>query len=89
MNKKTPMRKCAGCGASRPKDELIRIAASENGASADPSGKLNGRGVYLCRGNMECFELAKKRKAIGRGIKKELTDEELDALRKELEKYEK
>ncbi|MBQ2746923.1 MAG: YlxR family protein [Firmicutes bacterium] len=86
MNKKVPMRKCVGCGESKPKQELIRIVASEDGVSADPTGRKNGRGCYLCKGSEECFKTARKRNAIGRNLQVELTDEMLDALYEELVK---
>ena len=64
---KTPMRRCVGCMVSKPKSELIRIVADEGKPAIDPSGKMNGRGVYLCA-DTECFEKARKRKAIQRGL---------------------
>ena len=88
MNKKVPMRKCVGCNESKPKKELIRITATEDGVMPDSTGKANGRGVYLCRGCKECFEIAKKRRAIGRGLQIEITEEAMAKLEKELEKYE-
>lgn len=89
MNKKIPMRRCVGCGESKPKQELIRITAQEEGVLPDPTGRANGRGIYLCRGNAECFAAAKKKKAIPRGLGKELSDVDMDVLEKELAKYEK
>ena len=88
MNKKIPMRKCAGCGKSRPKQELIRIVATEDGVKMDPTGRANGRGVYICGDNKKCFELAKKKNAIARSIKKDVPQESIDALEKELKEYE-
>jgi predicted RNA-binding protein YlxR (DUF448 family) len=52
---------------SKPKKDLIRIAASDGGVFVDLTGKANGRGVYLCR-NEACFGAARKRKAMGRGL---------------------
>ena len=85
MNKKVPMRKCVGCGTSKPKQELIRIVVSEEGVKTDPTGRANGRGVYLCKGSVECAKTAKKRNAIGRNLQVELTEEMYDALIKELD----
>ena len=89
MNKKIPMRRCVGCGESKPKQELIRITAREEGAVPDPTGRANGRGIYLCKGSAECFAAARKKRAIARGLGIELSDNDLDALEKELSKYEK
>ena len=84
--KKIPMRRCVGCMTSRDKSELIRIAGYDRLISVDPSGRANGRGVYLCRSE-ECFAKAIKRKAISRGLGIEMTNERLGELLEELNKY--
>ncbi|MDR0357029.1 MAG: YlxR family protein, partial [Clostridiales Family XIII bacterium] len=48
------MRRCVGCMESKPKRVLMRLAAVDGKPTFDPTGKANGRGVYLC-GNAECF----------------------------------
>ena len=78
------MRKCVGCGQSKPKQELISIVVSEEGVKADPTGRANGRGVYLCKGSAACAKNAKKRNAIGRNLQVELEPEMYDSLIKEL-----
>ena len=84
--KKTPMRKCVGCTLSRPKRELVRIAAYEGRVFIDPTGKAKGRGVYLCP-DKECMAKAAKRKAIGRSLETEVTKEQSDKLVLEFEEY--
>lgn len=86
-NKKLPMRKCVGCMESKVKTELIRIAGYEGDVSVDITGKAKGRGVYLCK-NTECFSKAKKKRAIGRGLEMEVTEEQLEKIFGELRKYE-
>ena len=87
--KKIPMRRCVGCMQSKPKKELIRICGSEDGTVRfDPTGKAPGRGVYVCR-SADCFQQARKRKAIGRGLKIEVSQDQLERLAQELTKYEK
>ncbi|MDD2217290.1 MAG: YlxR family protein [Eubacteriales bacterium] len=86
--KKSPMRRCAGCGESKEKKSLIRIAGYEDEISIDPTGRAKGRGVYLCVNN-ECLEKAHKRKAIGRSLGIEMTNERYEALFEEIKKYEK
>ena len=86
--KKIPMRRCVGCMESKPKRELIRIVATEEGPKIDLTGKANGRGIYLCP-NPECLTKARKRKAIGRGLEIDVGELELDQLFKELEEHEK
>ncbi|MCQ2550597.1 MAG: YlxR family protein [Clostridia bacterium] len=67
-DRKVPMRKCVGCGVSKPKEELVRIAFFENELSLDLSGRAKGRGVYLCKGSKDCIDKAAKRKAIQRSF---------------------
>lgn len=86
--KKIPMRRCVGCMESKPKRDLIRIVAAEDGPKIDLTGKANGRGIYLCP-DPECFTKARKKKAIGRGLEIEIGEQELDHLFKELAEHEK
>ena len=86
--KKIPMRRCVGCMESKPKRELIRIVASDEGPKVDLTGKANGRGIYLCP-DTECFTKARKKKAIGRGLEIEIKEQDLDNLFKELEEHDK
>lgn len=84
--KKIPMRRCVGCMESKPKRELIRIVASDEGPKIDLTGKANGRGIYLCP-DTECFTKARKKKAIGRGLEIDIGEQVLDHLFKELEEH--
>lgn len=85
--KKIPMRRCVGCMESKPKKELIRIRVAENGeAEIDPTGKANGRGIYLCPGH-SCFLAAKKKRAITRGLEIEIDEQQMERLEKELINY--
>lgn len=86
--KKVPMRRCVGCMESKPKKELIRIAGYEDTVTLDLTGKAKGRGVYLCP-NTKCLELAKKKRALGRSLKMNIKQEQIDKLFEELESYEK
>ncbi len=47
--KKIPERMCVMCRQMKPKTELLRIVNSSDGVVIDLTGKLNGRGVYLCK----------------------------------------
>lgn len=47
--KKVPMRTCIACRSEKPKKELMRIVKNKDGEFfLDRTGKLNGRGAYLC-----------------------------------------
>ncbi len=86
--KKVPMRRCVGCMESKPKKELIRIAGYEDTVTLDLTGKAKGRGVYLCP-DTKCLEQAKKKRALGRSLKMDITQEQIEKLFEELKSYEK
>ncbi len=86
--KKIPMRMCTGCHEMKPKKELIRVVKTPEGEiKVDFTGKLNGRGAYLCK-NTECFEKAQKQKALSRAFETPITDEVYEELKKEIKKGE-
>lgn len=44
-----PLRTCVVCASKSPKRELLRIVALPDGAvQIDPTGKMPGRGGYIC-----------------------------------------
>ena len=68
MVKKIPMRQCIGCGEMKPKRELIRVVKPKEGEiSLDLTGKLPGRGAYLCK-NAECLRMAQKSRRLERSF---------------------
>lgn len=78
--KKKRPRTCAGCGEESPKRELLRVVRAPDGTVAyDPSGRANGRGVYVCR-QIECIKLAKKKKSFSRMLKVQVDDLVYDEL---------
>jgi predicted RNA-binding protein YlxR (DUF448 family) len=45
----TPLRSCVVCGRKTGKSDLLRIVAVPDGpVTVDPTGKLAGRGAYVC-----------------------------------------
>jgi len=89
MNKKkVPLRQCTGCGEMKSKKEMIRVIKTPEGdIVADFTGKQNGRGAYLCN-SFECFQKARKTRAIERSLKITIPDEIYDQLEKELKTVE-
>ena len=82
--KKTPMRKCIGCNEMKDKRELIRIVRNSEGVmNVDPSGKLSGRGAYICKCT-DCFDAAVKAKRLERAFKTRIPDEIYTTLREAL-----
>lgn len=63
-NRSIPMRRCAGCGQSKPKDELDRyyIRPMDKCYLYDETGTAPGRGTYICKGSEECLKKASKRR---------------------------
>jgi predicted RNA-binding protein YlxR (DUF448 family) len=49
-----PVRTCIACRRSRPKSELLRLAATPRGIRLDVRQRGEGRGAYLCP-NPECL----------------------------------
>lgn len=84
--RKVPMRTCTGCSASRPKRELIRVVRTPDGTVVfDPTGKVAGRGAYLCP-NVECLERARKTKRLETALECTLSNETVEQLRAAIEK---
>lgn len=65
MEKKVPMRTCIACRAVKPKRELIRIVKNGTEISLDRTGKMDGRGAYICD-DAECLNKLKKGKLLSR-----------------------
>ena len=72
--KKIPMRMCVACREMRAKKDLMRVVRTENGLVPDKTGKLNGRGAYLCR-SAACLAKALKTRALERALEAPVTDE--------------
>lgn len=67
--KKTPLRRCTGCGEMFEKSQLIRVAKSKDGVIAlDCSHKMEGRGGYVCK-NIDCYTKTKKIRGFERTLK--------------------
>lgn len=83
-NKKIPMRQCIGCGEMKAKKEMTRIIKTAEGEiKLDGTGRMNGRGAYICpRG--ECLQKAIKSKGLERSFKMPIPKEVYDMLEKEM-----
>jgi predicted RNA-binding protein YlxR (DUF448 family) len=78
--KRIPERTCIACRRKRAKGELTRIVrTADGGVEVDLRGKKAGRGAYLCRVR-ECWVTGLKRRAIQRGLKAEIGEEQLSQL---------
>ena len=81
--KKIPMRMCTGCREMKPKKELIRIVKTPEGEIKLDTGRVNGRGAYLCR-DPECLKKAKKSGALARAFEATVPNEIFADLERQL-----
>lgn len=82
--KKIPLRKCSGCGASRPKKELVRVVRAPDGAvSLDLTGRKPGRGAYVCP-DPACLLKARKARRFERALETAIPDAVYEAMAAEL-----
>jgi predicted RNA-binding protein YlxR (DUF448 family) len=83
--KKRPERMCVGCREMKPKVELLRIVRSKDEQiMADPTGRKNGRGAYICK-SIACLEKARKQKGFDRALDIKIPEEIYDALMQKME----
>ncbi len=86
--KKVPMRMCTACREMKPKRELVRIVkTSEGEIKLDTTGKLNGRGAYICK-DKECLMKAQKANALSRAFQTSVSEEIYSQLKTELDNLE-
>ncbi len=85
MQKKIPQRQCMGCRERKPKRELLRVVRQTDGnVVLDFSGKVNGRGAYVCP-STECLKKAQKTRALERCLETEIPQEVYDRMLREME----
>lgn len=79
--KKMPQRTCMGCNEKKDKKDLIRIVKNkENQIAIDRTGKMEGRGAYICD-KSECLEKVIKSKRLERVLEQKIDDEIYNNLR--------
>lgn len=72
--KKIPLRRCIACHESKPKNQLLRIVRKADGSDivVDGTGKVNGRGAYICP-DTECFMKMEKGNKLSKEFETEIT----------------
>lgn len=71
---------CVACRISRPKRELQRVVRTpRRDVVFDPTGRLAGRGAYVCQGSA-CLELAIRKGALSRALETPLPAAFLEAV---------
>ena len=72
---------CMGCNEKKDKRELIRIVLNKEGEiTIDKTGKLEGRGAYICD-KIDCLEKVIKTKRLERTLNTKIEDEIYNKLR--------
>ncbi len=79
--KKIPQRTCMGCNEKKDKNQLIRIVKNkENEINVDRTGKMAGRGAYICD-DINCLEKVIKSKRLERVLDTKISNEIYESLR--------
>lgn len=83
--RKVPMRTCIGCRQSKNKKELIHVVRDKEGnVFVDPTGRMNGRGAYICA-DVHCLEKAVKSRGLEKTLKiSKISEELVETLKKQL-----
>ncbi len=79
MEKKVPIRTCIACRTAKPKKELVRIVKFNDQIKLDLTGKLNGRGAYICN-DENCIRKLKKQKLLNRAFSCQVEDSVYDSI---------
>lgn len=78
--KHVPIRTCVSCRESGAKRGLIRIVRTPEGnVQIDPTGRMNGRGAYLCY-KPGCWQRAIHTPILNRALNTQLLPESLSTL---------
>lgn len=79
--KKIPQRTCMGCNEKKDKNQLIRIVKNkENEIYVDRTGKMEGRGAYICD-DINCLERVIKSKRLEKVLDINISNEIYESLR--------
>ncbi len=79
--KKVPQRTCIGCNIKKDKRDFIRIVKNkENEIEVDKTGKMQGRGAYICD-SIDCLEKAIKSKRLEKSFEMQISNEIYEKLR--------
>lgn len=73
--KNETLRMCVACRQMKDKRTLTRVVKNKEGQFfVDPTGKISGRGAYVCH-EPECLTKLKKQKVLNKAFKCQVPDE--------------
>jgi len=76
-----PQRSCVACRQVREKPQLVRVVRTPAGeVRVDVTGKLAGRGAYVCR-DEHCLDQAAKQRKLERALGVPVGDDVVRAVR--------
>ncbi len=82
-SKKIPMRTCIACREEKTKKEMLRVVKNANGEiRLDFSGKLPGRGAYICNSEA-CVKKLRRYRLLNKAFSAEVSDEVYTAVEEE------
>lgn len=81
--KQIEMRRCVACRQVRHKSELIRVVKAINGIKLDDTGKVEGRGAYVCKATT-CAEAVCKRRNFDKIFKAKVPVEVYDMIKEKI-----
>ena len=73
-----------GCNERKAKKELVRIVRTPDGEiKIDASGKMNGRGAYICP-SLDCLKRVRKSGRLARVLETQIPDIVFDSLEEQI-----
>ena len=80
---KARQRTCIVCRESNTKSNLLRVVRTPEGAVVfDSTGRMNGRGAYVC--SVACLDKAIKTKRLDSALRTKLTEEDCERIAQQL-----
>ena len=79
-----PIRTCIGCRGKFPKKDLLRFVQDAAGnLQTDSTGKLPGRGAYVCQSQV-CVNVTFKSQKVNAHLRVNLSKRAIDSFKQEL-----
>lgn len=78
-HKHVPVRMCVVCREHGGKRALTRVVRTAGGVMVDPTGKMNGRGAYLCD-KASCWQRALTSDVLASALRATLTGQDRERL---------
>ena len=77
--KRVPVRTCVVCREKAGKRTLVRIVRTEDGIRVDETGKMNGRGAYVCD-RTSCWERVVQTDVLAQALRTQINHEDRERL---------